>query len=138
MGDSAGGGLCVWLAQEIKQAGLTLPANIVLLSPYLSTDVKPAPIDDPWIAIPGAIECGKLWGPESEPLSRDCTELTTGRFLLFCGTRDCLVWQARELKRKVPEIEYKEAEGLIHIWPTLPIPEADEDLLVIKNALIQS
>jgi monoterpene epsilon-lactone hydrolase len=127
MGDSAGGGMCVHLAQDIRNVGLTLPKDMILISPFLSGDSKPAPVHDPVVSLAGAKECAVLWGEDdTELLKRNNKGLTKGRILMFGGTADCLCWHARDFKKMLPETEYIELEGVFHIYPLFPIPEADE------------
>jgi len=67
MGDSAGGGLALALAQGFAELGLPQPRDIVLISPWLDLTVSnpaipPLEADDPWLARPGLAQAGRWWG----------------------------------------------------------------------------
>jgi monoterpene epsilon-lactone hydrolase len=137
MGDSAGGGLALSLAQLLVARGSVLPSHLVLTSPWLELDgstpgTEEAAAADPWLTLSKLRLYGTWWGAgdppaaEASPLRGDLAGLPPA--LMFCGTRDLLVPQARELVARAAEagwdLTYVEEPGLIHVFPLLPVPEA--------------
>jgi epsilon-lactone hydrolase len=138
MGDSAGGGLAVALTQQAIAAGLAKPAALVLLSPWLDlTMTDPAQEAlakvDPLLSRAGP-EAAARWyagawpttDPRVSPMFGDIATLP--RTLLFCGTHDILVADARRFTALanaagVP-VEYHEEDGLLHAYPLLFFPES--------------
>jgi monoterpene epsilon-lactone hydrolase len=138
MGDSAGGGLALVLAQSLRDDGSPQPKEIVLLSPWLDINMSdPAQQEydkhDPYLAIPGLLEAGRLYAgalnpndPLVSPLNGNLQGL--GALSLFVGTRDVLLSDARRFRAKaaaegVP-LEYWEYEGMFHAWMIASFPEA--------------
>ncbi|WP_059013441.1 alpha/beta hydrolase fold domain-containing protein [Streptomyces specialis] len=137
MGDSAGGGLVLALAQTLAAEGGHAPET-VLISPFVDatlTDPETAAHDetDPWLAAEGLRACGRAWAgaddparPEISPLFGDFTGL--GRMLVFTGTRDTLHPQNRDLARRARAAgvacDLVVALGSIHVYPLLAVPEA--------------
>ncbi len=149
MGDSAGGGMALALAQSINKNGLPRPADIVLLSPWLDvtmtnpdiTEIEPR---DPWLARPGLVEAGRMYAQGDDPkgslVSPIYGELEgLGRISIFIGTRDILLADARKLhasaKDKGIDVQLYESEGMFHDWMFAPIPEAKETLASIAQIL---
>lgn len=72
MGDSAGGGFALALAQLLLEKGLPQPAHIILLSPWLDITLDNPEIDeslekvDPMLGIYGAAEFGKLYAGDTD------------------------------------------------------------------------
>jgi epsilon-lactone hydrolase len=138
MGDSAGGGLATALTQQATAAGLTPPAALVLLSPWLDltmTDPAQEALEkvDPLLSRAGPEAAGRWYAgawpttdPRVSPMFGDIAALP--RTLLFCGTHDILVTDARRFtalaKAAGVPIEYHEEEGLIHAYPLLFFPES--------------
>ena len=138
VGDSAGGGLALALAQQIARRPGPQPTRLVLVSPWVDlTGTTPgteqvAPYD-PWLKLSKLKLYGGWWAgdddparPEVSPLHGDYAGLP--RTLVLCGTRDLLVPQVREAVRRAAaagvHVTYREEQGLLHVYPLLPIPEA--------------
>ncbi|NUS53373.1 MAG: alpha/beta hydrolase [Streptomycetaceae bacterium] len=135
LGDSAGGGYAVAVAQRLARIGR--PAAVVAMSPWADlTFAEPPSADladrDPWLALDGLRYAGELWSageperPECSPLLGDLSGLA--ELLVLCGTRDILCGQATALAARaeaagVPNTLVT-AEDLIHVYPLLPVPEA--------------
>jgi acetyl esterase/lipase len=138
MGDSAGGGLGLALAERIRDEGLPQPNDIVLLSPWLDvTMTNPAIREveklDPFMAAQGAIDGGELYAgevdrrdPRVSPLYGDLRGLAP--ITVFTGTHDILNPDAKKLRDRAARVgarlDYREYEELPHVWVLLPIPEA--------------
>ncbi len=137
MGDSAGGGLAVGLAQRLVGRGGAQPSHLVAFAPWVdltgeTPGTEQAALDDPWLTLPKLRLYGEWWGAgdpgsaEASPLHGDLAGLPPT--LLLCGTRDLLVPQSRLLadraERAGTPLTYVEEPGLLHVYPLLPIPEA--------------
>ena len=137
MGDSAGGGLAMLLAQQVARRPGPQPTHLVMFAPWLDlTGETPgreeAARRDPWLNLTKLRVYGSWWGAgdppdrEASPLANDVSGLPPT--LLFCGTRDLLHPQSLALvgvarDAGVP-LTYVEGPGLLHVYPILPIPEA--------------
>lgn len=138
MGDSAGGGMSLALAELLKEKHLPQPGNIILISPALDMSLSNPEIHeveklDPILAVPALIDMGKWYGGEKgskhylvSPIYGDIEGL--GKISLFTGTNDILYPDARKLKSIADEkgikINYYEYPSMIHIWPLLIFPES--------------
>ena len=138
VGDSAGGGLALGLAQLARDHGAPRPSLTALLSPWLDVAVEdPLSIEldqvDPWLSVPGLREAGRLVAgadrpdhPLVSPLYGEVGEL--GPVAILTGTRDLLLPDSRRLRDRLREAgepyDYYEAEGMVHVWMLTPIPEA--------------
>ncbi|WP_246271540.1 alpha/beta hydrolase [Amycolatopsis acididurans] len=138
MGDSAGGGLSLVLARQLREEGRPQPQEIVLLSPWLDitmSDPMQREYDkkDPYLGIPGLLEAGRLYAGALDPSDPLVSPINgnlhgLGALTVFVGTRDVLLSDARRLRTKaeaehVP-LEYREYEGMFHAWVLATIPEA--------------
>jgi len=144
-GDSAGGGLALALAQELRDRGraraCAQPGRLVLIAPWVDlTGTTPGTLeaarDDPWLSYPhlavyaafwaGSADPDRLAHPRVSPLRGDLTGLPP--CLVLCGTRDLLRPGCDALFERADqagwELEYVVAPGLVHVYPLLPIPEA--------------
>jgi epsilon-lactone hydrolase len=138
MGDSAGGGLALSLTMQAIRAGLAKPAALVLLSPWLDvtmTDPAQEEIEkvDPLLVRAGPRAAGRWYAgamsttdPRVSPLYGDIAGLPP--ILMFCGTHDILVTDARRLAARAAadhvDVEYHEEPGLMHVYPMLFFPES--------------
>ena len=138
MGDSAGGGLALALAQRLVRSPGPQPTGLVLVAPWVdlagtTPGTEEARAHDPWLTLSKLRLYGSWWAggddvhrPEVSPLHGDFTGLPPT--LVLCGTRDLLLPQVREAVRRAEEagvpVTYREERGLLHVYPILPIPEA--------------
>ena len=136
MGDSAGGGLAVALAQQVARRSGPQPTHLVAFAPWVDlTGATPGTVDaartDPWLTLSKLRLYGTWWGgdppaPEASPLAGDLSGLPPT--LVLCGTRDLLLPQSRLLVIRAQEagtpVSYVEEPGLLHVYPLLPVPEA--------------
>ncbi|AQQ52521.1 alpha/beta hydrolase fold domain-containing protein [Planococcus lenghuensis] len=151
MGDSAGGGFSLALAQLLLQENLPQPGNIILLSPWLDLSMNSPLIPklepkDPMLAAYGMREMGRIWAGREDvshfllsPLRGPLQGL--GRISVFVGTREILLADARALKKRADRLQvpinYFEYDKMNHVFPVYPIPEAKQALRQIA-ALIQN
>lgn len=143
MGDSAGGGFALAVAQALAAEGVA--RDTVLIAPLLDLTLsseKTAEYDalDPWLASDGVLHCGAAWAGGDDPARPELSPLFgsfegLGRVLVFTGTRDLLHPQARQLLRRMPEIELISEPGCVHNYPILPIPEATRALTALEDFL---
>lgn len=126
-GDSAGGGLAAATLLAARDAGERLPAGLLLICPWL--DVSGAHPDQPAIEprdsilrLRGIQDAGKIYArdvplddPRVSPIHGDWAGLPP--VLMFGGSDDILVTDARALKQKLPSATYIEGAGLMHDWP---------------------
>lgn len=149
MGDSAGGGMALAVAQQLRDAGVASVAHIVLISPWLDVAMTDPEIEkiaphDPWLAVPGTRLAGELYrgelpvdDPRVSPLRGDLHGLAP--ITLFSGTRDIANADARSLVNACRSIgaslHYHEASSMLHVYPLLPIPEGRRALAVIAAVL---
>jgi len=138
-GDSAGGGFALALAQTLAAADLPQPRDIVMISPWLEITARNPGIaavqpHDPWLAVPGALEAARLWAAGDNPADAKLSPINgpiagLGRLSVFIGTRDILLPDCRDLRdraaREGVPLRYVEQPGMIHVWPLLPIRQAE-------------
>lgn len=137
VGDSAGGGLALALAQAAPDLGLSLPVRMVLIAPCVEVtmtnpgiaEVEP---HDPWLASAGLLECARSWAggdplhdPRLSPLHGPMEGLPPTD--VFVGTHDLLMPDLRLLRdRLVAEgvpMNLVEEPGAFHVYPLVPCPE---------------
>lgn len=138
MGDSAGGALALVLAREIGAAGEAAPKEVVMVSPWLDvtmTDPAARAIDpeDPYLAVAGLIEAGRLYAGEHDRCDPTISPLyapaaAPGALSLFIGTRDVLLADARRFRARCAaegvELGYFEYDGMFHAWLLADLPES--------------
>ena len=140
MGDSAGGGLAVAFCEYIAEIGLEQPDKMILLSPWMDISMSdPAAADyedaDPMLSAYGLVEMGKCWAGDLNmqdykvsPIFGDISVLQN--VYLFVGTREIFYPDVTHfyemLKAQGVTAELYIGEGMNHVYPLYPIPEADE------------
>lgn len=141
MGDSAGGGLALALAQYIQREGLQpKPKKLVLFSPWLDVsmadDIPQEQAEkDLILAKETLIMVGKRYAGDHDTRDARCSPLYgdvtgIGDVALFTGTSEILHVQAVQLKNKLiskgQRLSWYEYEQMQHVWVGFPIPEAKE------------
>ncbi|MGB8382438.1 MAG: alpha/beta hydrolase [Dermatophilaceae bacterium] len=137
MGDSAGGGLAVAVAQELRDRQAGAP-RLVLIAPWLDVTMTYESLDevgtrDPMLSIARLRRGGELYAgeldlkdPRVSPIYGELRGL--GPITVLVGTRDLLLHDSRRLRDLAEahgiEVTYHEEQDLIHVWPILPLPEA--------------
>ncbi|GIO24030.1 alpha/beta hydrolase [Oceanobacillus sp. J11TS1] len=149
MGDSAGGGFALALAQLLQEKGLPQPRHIILISPWLDITMKnPKAYElerkDPMLGIYGLIQMGKAYAGDTDPnyylLSPINGRLNgLGEISLFIGTHEVLLPDARKFRDKMKAhgvtINYYEYPEMNHIFPLYPIPEARTAIQEMVNII---
>ncbi|WP_270167794.1 alpha/beta hydrolase [Paenibacillus sp. SYP-B4298] len=138
MGDSAGGGLSLALAQLLLEEGIPQPGNIILLSPWLDIalnhpDIAALEKKEPMLNLKLLIETGKVYAGGTKrshyllsPINGPLRSL--GKITLFIGTHEFFLPDARKFKARADKenvhINYFEYPKMNHVFPVFPIPEA--------------
>ena len=137
MGDSAGGGLALAVAQQLRDAAVAPLRRVVLIAPWLDvsmTEPDSAAIDpyDAMLHGPGCAEAGRIYAgdlpvddPRVSPIHGDLTGLPP--ITVFSGTHDILHPEARRLVTLAQEAgvaidHHVLAEGQ-HAYPLYPMRE---------------
>ncbi len=138
MGDSAGGGLALGLAEALRDAGDVCPEELILISPWVDLTMSNKDMElyvrqDPMLGIAGLRRMAEVWAnglPLTDPrVSPICGELSgLGRVTLTVGTReilypDCMLLAAK-LEEAGVDCRLIVGERMIHCYPICPIPEA--------------
>ena len=142
MGDSAGGGMSLALAQKLKAEGGPLPGKLVLWSPWVdatASDPAQRAVEpkDRMLAISGLDACGRMYAgdlpldhPYLSPLFANLEGLPP--MAIFSGTSDILIVDGRRLAEKLRAIgaahEFHEYPDMFHVWMLLPVPEGKQAL----------
>lgn len=149
MGDSAGGGLAIGIAQHLQKLGLKSPLGIIVFSPWLDLTMENPQIKefekvDPWLRHDSSIPIAKSWANGTD--LKDYRISPTYGILddlknlsIFVGTREILYPDimkfAEKLKENQIEFNLFIGQGLNHVYPLFPIPEADEAIEEISNII---
>lgn len=141
VGDSAGAGLTLALAMAIRDAGLPLPASLVLLSPWVdlglsgdtlaSHERRDPMLSTGWLRWAGEAYRGQLakTDPACSPLFGDLSGLPP--MLIQVGSEEILLSDSRRLHQRSRDAgvacDYKEYESLWHVFQLHYgwLPEAD-------------
>lgn len=140
IGDSAGGGLALALAQVIKKQGLQQPKQILLIAPWLDislTDPAIADVEskDPWLTVKDLQEAGAMWAgnnvqltdPIVSPIYGDLDHLCERAYIdIFIGTKDLFIVDCQTLAKKMRGgARLYEYPGIVHVFPIVSfLPEA--------------
>lgn len=138
LGDSAGGGLCLALCQSLKADGWALPNQMVLITPWVDVELSNTNIPvteprDPMLAVTGLREAGRMYAgdlgvkhPLVSPLHANPSGLPP--MLVIVGTDDILghdaLLFATSAARSGCSVQTEIGQGMLHVWPLLPIAEA--------------
>ena len=137
MGDSAGGGLALALAFEIRDNNLDKAKNLILLSPLLDVNLDNENIaeyekKDKFLSSWLAREVGKIWSkndtknPLVSPIYGHFENLS--KMYIFTGTHDILYPDilkfSKILKENNIEHELITKDKMNHVYVVYPIPEA--------------
>lgn len=130
IGDSAGAGMALALAQQLKAQNLTRPKDLVLISPWLditmsNPEIEALDLQDSMLSPLGLVEAGRMWAqgedpnhPLLSPINGDLTGL--GQVSVFIGTQDLFLADCRRLRALMGEsgaaLNYHEYEGMFHVW----------------------
>ena len=149
MGDSSGGGFALAFAQLLKNRGLPVPENTILISPWLDISMKNPEIpalepNDPMLSAQRLRTLGMIWaaGEASDsfiasPIHVRPEELK--HITLFTGTHEILYPDARKFaamaRKRQADITYYEYDKMNHVFPLYPIPEARDAIAKISGII---
>ena len=137
MGDSAGGALCLGLYLYWHKLEYSLPDKVVTFSPWVDISLKNPEIEslrkkDPFLNIPRLMVCAEYWADGTEykdfrlsPLFGD-TSVFRG-VTVFTGTDEILYPDLLDFYSLIelnPGCRLIVGEGMNHVYPLFPIPEA--------------
>jgi acetyl esterase/lipase len=148
MGDSAGGGFILSFCQFIKTISLPQPEHIITFSPWVDISMSNSPYDDeddPILGEIGLREIGKSWAGKLDthdykvsPLFGDVSNQAPT--LIFAGDSEIFYKDIRlyveKLKKSDVDVRFITGEGLFHIYPLFPIPEAKKAFKEIKKEIM--
>ena len=137
MGDSAGGGFSLSLAEYFKQEGIRMPDELILLSPWVDVSMENEEIpvyqpQDPLLD-PGPLKAvAEYWADGLDlhdwrvsPIYGDLQGICN--VTIFTGTSEIFYPDLVKLKGLLtddPSNELIIGEGMNHVYPLFPIPEA--------------
>lgn len=138
MGDSAGAGLAAGLAMDLKEKGETLPAHLILLSPWVdlslnNPDVLHFEPQDAMFSLLGLKKAAKLWAKDEDIYDFRLSPVTgpvrgLPDTLIIAGTREIFYPDAKLFYERLKAAEVKAhfivGSGLHNNYPLYPIPEA--------------
>lgn len=139
MGDSAGGGLALGLAECLAGMDEPLPDALILFSPWVDLSMENPDIEkyvpvDPILHLDLVKVHGRLWAGSADtrhwmvsPLYGDMTGLPP--VTLYCGTRELLYPDILLCRDRLAEagvdVTLHIGRGLNHDYPLMPIPEGE-------------
>ncbi len=151
MGDSAGGGLALGLAEAVRDQGDVCPEELVLISPgadmtLTNSDIQSYVALDPMLGIDGVRRLGEVWAnglstddPMVSPTYGDLSGL--GRVTMTTGTWEILYPDILLLSKKFEQAGVDcnliIGDRMIHCFPICPIPEAKPVQDVIWAAIVR-
>lgn len=151
MGDSAGGGFALALAQFMTGKKIKGPGKIILLSPWLDVSMtNPGIADadkrDPFLGVKGLKMAANAYAGTSDlhnymlsPINGSLEGL--GKISLFIGTYDVFIADARKFRSMTEQsginINYFEYPEMVHVWMLLSMPEAKRAQQQIINLILQ-
>lgn len=140
MGDSAGGGLALGLAQQLAAEDIKQPSKLILLSPWLDISMdNPYMTEyedcDPMLGIYGLRRMGKLWAgaldvhdPRVSPIYGKLDGL--GEIAMFVGTHEIFYPEVMRLSKRMNEEGIAHTleigEEMNHVWVCYPMREGRE------------
>lgn len=140
IGDSAGGGLALGLAQSVLDTDLPQPRRLVLLAPWvdLTLDdpaVRRSEAADPWLTRAGLVAAGRAWAGGDDPRLAALSPIEgpidgLAPIRTFVGDRDLLLPDVLRLQRRfrsaglgADRFSLVVQPGGPHNYPLLPVPE---------------
>ena len=149
MGDSAGGGLSLALTEYLKAEGIRVPDELILFSPWVDVSMENEEIRDfmsrdPMIGPEEVLPAARAWvgdrdmhDPLISPLFGDLKGLHN--VTVFIGTEEVLYPDVTKMFHMLDADVSNElivGEGMNHVYPIFPIPEAaSADNKVFYNIL---
>ena len=148
MGDSSGGGFILSFCQFIKTINLPQPEHIITFSPWVDISMSNTPYDDeddPILGEIGLRQIGKSWAGKLDTRDYKVSPLfgdVTGQAptLIFAGDNEIfykdIILYVEKLEKSNVNVRFIAGEGLFHIYPLFPIPEAKKAFKEIKKEIM--
>lgn len=149
MGDSAGGGYALALGQTIETMNVKRPDHVVLLSPWLDVSMSNETMlaskdQDAILDVYGLKRAGEEWAagdsldnPKLSPIKGNVN--LSGKITVLVGTKELFLEDCRKLvdvaKEEGKVVTLHEFSKMQHVFMLFPIPEADEAIKIIKEAI---
>ena len=147
LGDSAGGGLALALSMNRQKLGMSLPARLILLSPWLDISMSNPDIpnyeeldlslDIEGLRVQGANYRGNLPGthPWVSPIYGDMSGQPVTD--VYVGTHELFYPDCRDFSDKTKDlgVSLHVYQGMQHDWVMMPIAEADQALAEILDMI---
>lgn len=137
MGDSAGGTMTLVMTQNALRDGKPTAERLVPITPCVDISLANEELlamasKDPWLDVPGILHITELIcaevhvkDPRVSPIYGD---LRGPPMMMLAGGNDLLGPDIRKMAgmaaERGTEVELLVGEGMMHVWPLLPIPEA--------------
>lgn len=150
MGDSAGGGMALALAELLGQKNIELPSQLLLLSPWLDITLSNPQIekyeevdlilDRKVLQALGTRYIGNYENTHFlvSPIYGQIKRLPA--ITVFVASDEIFLPDCRKLKVRAESepmvFNYREFNGMVHNWMFLPIPEAETALTMIVSQLM--
>ena len=137
MGDSAGGGLSLAVTEQLKEDGIRLPDELVLLSPWVDLAMNNEQISkyesrDPFLSVQTLKLCADKWKDNLDandwhvsPIYGDLKGIRN--VTVFVGTSEIFFPDVTKFFRMLdhdPSNELIVGDEMNHVYPLFPIPEA--------------
>lgn len=150
MGDSAGGGYALGLSMYLRNHGIRQPRELILLSPWVDITMSNPSITaklsrgDKILDLHSLIDCGSEWAGESNPKDYLLSPIYGDfiglpRITSFVGTSEIFFPDCQRLHKKLSEEKVENTlrkyNKMQHVFPALPIPEAEESIREIVNII---
>lgn len=149
-GDSSGGGFALSLAQQLREKDTVQPSEIILICPWVDLTMTNPDMEDYYKidAMLGNLCCSdmitELWRGDKELTDPMISPLFgtfdgLGDITIFIGTREVLYPDTILLYEKMVEagadVTLHVKEGMSHVYPIFPIPEATEARGIIADII---
>ncbi len=149
LGDSAGGGFAAAFCEYLAESRLPQPDRLILLSPWVDASMsgdayQEYQASDPMLGVESLTVMGKSWAGDTDtkdykisPLFGSVSGLP--ETMIFVGTREIFYEDVLSFYEKLigagVEAELIVGEGMNHVYPILPIPEADTAIAQMAEAI---
>ncbi len=137
MGDSAGGGLSLALAEHFKEEGIRMPDELILYSPWVDVsmeneEIKEYQARDPFLFAESLSTVAVHWAdgldihdPKISPIYGDLKDIH--HVTVFVGTDEIIYPDATKMFHMLDKDVSNElivGEGMNHVYPLFPIKES--------------
>jgi acetyl esterase/lipase len=140
MGDSAGGGFALALAQKMLEEDVPQPGKIILLSPWLditleNPEIKSIDPTDPFLGVRGLRKAASAYAGNTDPCNFMLSPVNgpleqLGKISIFIGSKDIFVADTRKLNRLMEAkgimLNYREYKDMVHVWMLLNFRESKQ------------